>query len=73
MNYLDELKDELRELLDGLDEEQQEIVIKWVTKKTLDSWRNGVKKGKAKAQDKGAGNAPKKSGKRFVKKSEDDD
>ena len=45
MSYLDELKNELRDMLENLDDEQQEIVIKWVTKKVYDSYKNGVKKG----------------------------
>ena len=63
MSYLDEMKDELRALLDGLDEEQQETVIKWVTKKVYDSWKNGVKKGSGKAEGRS---------KQTIKKEEDD-
>ena len=46
MSYLDELEHEMLELLDNIDAEQQEAIIKFVHKKVYESWKNGVKSGK---------------------------
>ena len=69
MNYLRELQSALKEIMgDDVDEEMQEEIAKFVSKKVYESWQNGKEQGQSEAKLGRLSKGLEKAGKRYFGK-----
>ena len=73
MGYLNDTIEELRAMLASLEEDEQEEIVQFVSKKVLESYRNGQEQGQATKKLAGLSKGLEKAGKRYFGKRKSND